>query len=96
MAQHTIIVNVQAKPDQIDFVKEKLVGLLAPTRVEKGCVTFTLHQNSNDPCHFVFLEIWESRDLWQAHMNTEAFAVYKESIAGAISEIGFHEMSQLN
>ncbi|EMI55566.1 putative quinol monooxygenase, partial [Rhodopirellula sallentina] len=71
MSQLTITANITAKPDQIDLVKAELQKVVAPTRAEEGCVRYDFHEDNDNPAHFFFYETWESRDLWQAHMNSK-------------------------
>ena len=52
MSQLTIIANIHAKPDQIEKVKAALLKLVPITRAEEGCLTYTLHQNNENPAPF--------------------------------------------
>ena len=45
---------------------EKLVPI---TRAEDGCLQYDLHVDNENSGFFVFYENWESRALWQTHMN---------------------------
>lgn len=95
MSAHTIVVNINAKKDKTDFIRQKLLSLIDLTRVEEGCVVFDLHENNDDPSHFVFYEIWETRELWLEHLDTALFKEYKASISDSLEDIGFHEMTQI-
>ena len=66
----TIVAHIHAEPDHIGDVKAALQNLVAPTRAEKGCLQYDLHQDNADPGHFMFFENWSSRDTWQDHMNS--------------------------
>jgi quinol monooxygenase YgiN len=46
---------------------EKLIPI---TRAEEGCIQYDLHQDNEEPAHFLFYENWASRELWQIHMNS--------------------------
>ena len=91
----TIVADIHADPDQIDLVKAELEQLIPVTRAEAGCLQYDLHQNHEDPTHFLFYENWESRELWQAHMNAPHLAAYKEATAEAITGFSLHEMSRI-
>ena len=69
MSKLTIVANIHANPDKVDLVKTELEKLIPTTRAETGCIQYDLHQDNTDPAHFMFFEIWESRDLWQEHME---------------------------
>ena len=95
MPQLTIVANITAKSDQVDLVKTELIKLIATTRSEAGCVQYDLHQDNDNPAHFLFFELWESRDLWQKHMAAEHLASFKTATEGAIEEITINEMTQV-
>ena len=76
MANLTIVANIHAKADKIDLVKSELLKLIPITRAEKGCINYDLHQDNENPAHFTFYENWESRALWQDHMNAPYLAAY--------------------
>ena len=96
MTKLTIVANVHAKPDQIDLVKAELEKLIPITRAEKGCVQYELHQDNEDSAHFMFYENWESRELWQIHMNAPHFAAYAKATAGAVAEFTLNEMTVIS
>ena len=93
MAQLTIVANIHAHPDKIDLVKTELQKLVAITRAEAGCLQYDLHQDNDDPAHFLFYENWRSRDLWQAHMNAPHLTAYGQATKGAVAKFTLFEMS---
>ena len=96
MTKLTIIANIHANPDQIDLVKAELEKLVAPTRAEKGCIQYDLHRDNDNPAHFMFFENWESRELWQTHMNAPHIAAYVKATDGAVAEFTLNEMTHTN
>ncbi|MEM8843639.1 MAG: putative quinol monooxygenase [Pseudomonadota bacterium] len=95
MKKLTIVANIKAKKDKIDYVKAELEKLIDITRAEKGCLNYDLHQNNDDPAHFLFYENWESRDLWQTHMNNQHLKDYMSATETAIEEFTLNEMTQI-
>ena len=95
MPKLTIIANILAKPDKIDFVKAELEKLIPITRAEAGCMQYDLHQDNENPAYFMFYENWESRELWQTHMNAPHLAAYMEATAGAVEKFWLHEMTHI-
>ena len=85
MAKLTIVANIKANPDKIDLVKAELEKLIDVTRPEEGCINYDLHQDNENPAHFLFFENWESRDLWQAHMGNQPLADYMAATEGAVA-----------
>lgn len=51
MAKLTIVANIIATPDSIDFVKAELLKLIEITRAEPGCINYDLHQDNENPAH---------------------------------------------
>ncbi|MEM1144815.1 MAG: putative quinol monooxygenase [Pseudomonadota bacterium] len=95
MASLTIIANIRANSDQIELVESELLKLIPITRSEAGCIQYDLHRDNDDPAHFTFYENWESRELWQTHMNAPHLAAYMQATEGAIAEFTLNEMTQI-
>jgi quinol monooxygenase YgiN len=95
MSNLTIVADIHANPDQIDLVKAELEKLIPITRAEEGCIQFDLHQDNENPAHFMFSENWESRELWQVHMNAPHPAAYMKATEGAVAEFTVNEMSRI-
>ncbi|MBO6894766.1 MAG: antibiotic biosynthesis monooxygenase [Roseibium sp.] len=95
MAKLTIVANIKANPDQIDLVKTELLKLIEITRAETGCINYDLHQDNDNPAHFIFYENWESRELWQTHMNAPHLAAYMAATEGAVAEFTLNEMTRI-
>ena len=95
MPNLTIVASIHANPDSIDLVKAELERLIPITRAEEGCLQYDLHQDNENPAHFLFFETWGSRDLWQAHMNAPHLADYRRATEGAIAVFTLHEMSHI-
>lgn len=93
MAKLTIVANIKANPDKIDLVKSELLKLIDITRAEEGCINYDLHQDNENPAHFLFYENWESRELWQTHMGAPHLAAYMAATDGAVEEFTLNEMS---
>ena len=94
MANLTIVANIHANPDKVELVKSELEKLVEPTRAELGCIQYDLHQDNENPAHFLFFEIWETRELWQIHMNAPHIAAYASAVDGAVESFTLNEMTQ--
>ncbi|MGD1873146.1 MAG: putative quinol monooxygenase [Mastigocoleus sp.] len=95
MSKLTIVANIKAKPDKIALVKAELLKLIDITRAEKGCLQYDLHQDNENPAHFLFYENWESRELWQTHMNNQHLKDYMTATEGAVEEFTLNEMTHI-
>ncbi|MFM2483781.1 putative quinol monooxygenase [Celerinatantimonas yamalensis] len=95
MAKLTIVANITAKAEKIDLVKAELEKLVEITRAEKGCLQYDLHQDNENPAHFVFYENWESRELWQTHLGAQHLKDYMAGTDGAVNLFTLNEMTRL-
>ena len=91
----TIVANITANADKVELVKAELLKLIEITRAEEGCVQYDLHQDNEDPAHFLFYENWESRELWQAHMNAQHLQDYMAATDGAVAKFTLSEMTKI-
>lgn len=95
MSNLTIVARILAKEEKRDLVKSELLKLIPITRAEKGCINYDLHQDNENPNLFLFFENWESRELWQIHMNNSHLAEYMKATDGAVEEFVLHEMTNI-
>ncbi len=95
MAKLTIVANIKANEDKIELVKAELLKLIEITRTEAGCLNYDLHQDNDNPAHFMFYENWETRELWQAHMGNQHLQDYMAATEGAVAEFTLNEMSHI-
>ena len=95
MAKLTIVANIHARADRIDLVRQELEKLIGITRAEEGCLQYDLHEDNENPAHFLFYENWESRELWQAHMNAPHLAAYMAATEGAVETFTLNEMTRI-
>jgi quinol monooxygenase YgiN len=62
-----VVAHFKPKPGKLEEARQHLLGFTAPTRAEKGCVFYDLHENPNDPEDLTFIEEWRSVDDLDAH-----------------------------
>jgi len=91
----TIVARIIAKPEKRELVKSELLKLIDITRKEKGCINYDLHQDNENENLFLFYENWESRELWQTHMNNTHLAEYIKATDGAVEDFTLNEMTQI-
>jgi quinol monooxygenase YgiN len=88
MKKITVLAEFIAREDKVDESKKLLQGLCAPTRNEKGCINYDLHQDSTDPRHFFLYENWESQADLELHLKsphlTHFFEVEKSLFSAPI------------
>ncbi|MDC5849800.1 putative quinol monooxygenase [Vibrio europaeus] len=95
MTKLTIIANIIAKDGQVELVKSELIKLIDKTRVEQGCINYDLHQDNQNPAHFVFHENWESEAALDTHLASEHIAGYSSAVEGAIESFTLNKMTHI-
>ncbi|HEY3307355.1 MAG TPA: putative quinol monooxygenase [Desulfuromonadaceae bacterium] len=93
MSKLTVIAKVVAKGDAVEAVRAELLKLIVPTRQERGCLEYRLHQDNQDPAVFIFYENWESTACLEQHMNSLHFKEYIAAVDGLITEKVVHKMT---
>ena len=91
----TILAQITAEPGKEALVRAELEKLVPITRAEAGCLQYDLHVDNENPGFFVFYENWESRALWQTHMNAPHLAAYMAATEGAVANFVLSEMSKI-
>ncbi|MDN5857774.1 MAG: antibiotic biosynthesis monooxygenase [Pseudonocardia sp.] len=66
----TVVATMRAKEGQEQALRELLEGLIEPTMAEKDCVFYALHQHTQDPRQFFFIENWTDQAALDAHLAT--------------------------
>jgi quinol monooxygenase YgiN len=66
----TLLATVQARPGKEKELRDALLGLVAATRKEAGCLDYDLHVSAQDPAKFLFHETWSSQADIDAHMKS--------------------------
>ena len=90
----TVVATFQARAGKEAELKAALLGLLAPTRKEAGCLNYDLHQLPEDLARFLFHENWTSRELLDAHLKSAHIAALLprvEELCTAFPEIKIWE-----
>ncbi len=62
------------------------IGLLEPTRNEKGCIDYILHTDPEDNSRFMFYENWENKELWNLHLGSPHIKAFGEKISDKLAE----------
>ena len=65
-----VVAHFKPKPGKLAEARQHLLGFTAPTRAEKGCVFYDLHENPNDPDDLTFIEEWDSAEDLDAHSKS--------------------------
>lgn len=90
-----VLAQITAVKGKENLVRTALTKLIEPTHKEEGCIQYDLHLNNDDPAHFVFYEIWETRELWQKHGASPHIAANGEATKGAIESLVINELTHI-
>jgi len=82
----TVIASMRARPGKEQEVKEALLGLCAPTRAEKGCLNYDLHQSPDDPALFLFHENWATKADLDAHSQSAHLQAWRKRATDLLAE----------
>jgi quinol monooxygenase YgiN len=81
-----VVAHIKAKREHVDAVRAALIGFVAPTRAEAGCVVYDLFQNLDDPTRFTFVEEWTDKAALDVHGRsahiTSGRATLKDLVEG--------------
>jgi len=82
---HTVIVNLQVKPDMVEAFLEAIGETSrASRRDEPGCLRFDVHRDNNDPNHFVLYELYaDERAFTEDHRSTPHYEKWRAASATA-------------
>lgn len=93
----TILVLIPAKSGRADDLDKALKALLAPTRAEKGCISYDAHRSNDDPGLFMMYETWESQAALDAHFQTphmvDVIAKLPDLVEGGLNIQKFTKLS---
>ena len=64
------MVELTARADTVDELRERLLELTRLTRAEVGCLRYDLHSDAADPLRLAFVEEWASVEAHAAHDRT--------------------------
>ena len=60
-------------------MKELLTAMVAPSKVENGCIFYDIFVYENNPRKFMAVESWRDEAALDGHKGTEHYAIYKSS-----------------
>jgi quinol monooxygenase YgiN len=82
----SVVARVKAREGMEDEVRRECLALVAPSRRERGCLNYDLHQSADDPTLFLFYENWTSREDLEQHLETAHALRFDERTEGMLSE----------
>ena len=84
---YAIFVSVKIKPDKVDqFLKVIEDDSICSVRDEPGCVRFDVLQDTSDPLHYYFYEVYADEAGFEAHTKTPHLARWREAAQECVEE----------
>lgn len=74
----TLVALVKAKEGMEETVKQELLSLVKPTRSEPGCISYDVHQATDDKSLFVFYENWKSMEDLKKHRGMPHLKAFRQ------------------
>ena len=82
----TVLARMKAKPDMEEKVKREVMSLVGPTRSEKGCINYDLHQSLENKSHFMLHENWVSKRDLDEHLAMPYLKAFMEKANKILAE----------
>ena len=61
--------ETQAKPQQVEALREFLMSIMDGIRSSSGCESVQLYQSQDDPTRFTMIEVWDTVNSHQASVK---------------------------
>ncbi len=74
----TVMARIKAKKGMEKKIKEELLSLVGPTRSEKGCINYDLHQSADDSSLFMVYENWKDMKSLDRHLEMPYLKAFME------------------
>jgi quinol monooxygenase YgiN len=71
-------------------------AVAAASRLERGCISYRIYEDTERENEFVFVEEWESDDALQRHFTTSHVAAFMRAIPATIvapPDVKFHSIA---
>ncbi|MDO9379066.1 MAG: putative quinol monooxygenase [Nocardioidaceae bacterium] len=81
-----VVAVITAKPGSEDVVRAALTDLVAPTRAEEGCLSYSLSESSAAPGAFITVEEWSAEADLGTHLQTSHVQTALAAADGHLTE----------
>jgi quinol monooxygenase YgiN len=82
----SVLARVKAREGMENRVRRACLELVAPSREDKGCISYDLHQSTDDRGLFFFVESWVSKKDIENHLGTPHCAAFDEKVNTLLAE----------
>lgn len=78
-----VIAKLQAQAGKEETLKEKLLVLVEPTKKEKGCISYKMLQDRQNPAVLTMVEEWQT----EADLDTHLGLPHLQQLFGQLPEL---------
>ena len=93
MPKIIVIAIITAQEGSESAVEKGLAGLVEPTLREKGCLSYDLHIDNEDPTIFAFHETWESEADLDRHLESDHIKAFQKAGEEIIEDVQMHRLT---
>jgi quinol monooxygenase YgiN len=68
-----VTLSMTVRPERRHEFKNSILGMLAPTRNEPGCISYCLYEDIENKNSFTLVEEWKTRDDLETHVRTDNY-----------------------
>mgnify|MGYP000001474545 FL=1 len=86
MGKKTIVARVKILAEKQAAFLNATEVLIQETRAEKGNISYTLYQSTENPSDFIFYEEYKDENAMSVHATSEHFKSFVETIDGMLAE----------
>lgn len=86
MKSHSVVVILEAKLGKEAELKQALVSVIKPSRAEKTCIEYRLHQDTSNPAQFILYENWESKEAHQLQFTKPYILEFVDQIGDLLAK----------
>ncbi|MFJ8246789.1 putative quinol monooxygenase [Peribacillus asahii] len=93
-----IIINavLKAKSGKGEMLRTELLNLVEASRVEDGCIQYTLHESVENKDTFVFYERWKDEKALAFHINTDHYKYCTQQTEQLLEKRDVYRLQILN
>lgn len=97
MSKIHVIADLRFKENSLAEVIPILNGMVDDARKEEGCVSYDLVQDSKNKGIFFTIEVWESQQDIDRHLNSEGIkSIMEKAKSYFAAEPGIHQCQKLS
>jgi quinol monooxygenase YgiN len=90
-----VIATVVAKNGSAEELRSELLKLVASTVQEDGCISYTLHQDNENPALFIFHETWESPGHLAKHIESGHYRAYADAAENLVAGKAVNRLTRI-